>query len=41
MGITIHPGFLPHDDPDPSLAFHRDRPDVVPVALLLLRAGPG
>jgi hypothetical protein len=24
MDITIHTAFLPHDDPDASLAFHRD-----------------
>ena len=24
MGITIHMTFLPHDDPDASLAFYRD-----------------
>ena len=24
MDITIHPAFLPHDDPDASLAFYRD-----------------
>jgi catechol 2,3-dioxygenase-like lactoylglutathione lyase family enzyme len=24
MGITIHTSFLPHDDPDASLAFFRD-----------------
>ena len=24
MDITIHASFLPHDDPDASLAFHRD-----------------
>ena len=41
MDITSHASFLPHDDPDPSLAFDRDRPEVVPVVLLLLRAGPG
>jgi hypothetical protein len=41
MDITIHTGFLPHDGPDASPAFYRDRPEVVPVVLLLLRAGPG
>jgi hypothetical protein len=41
MDITVHASFLPDDDPDASLAFYRDRPDVVPVVLLLLRAGPG
>ena len=41
MDITIHASFLPHDDPDASLAFSRDRPEVVPVVLLLLRAEPG
>src|SRR5689334_1046516 len=24
MGITIHASFLPHEDPDASLAFYRD-----------------
>jgi catechol 2,3-dioxygenase-like lactoylglutathione lyase family enzyme len=24
MDITIHMAFLPHDDPDVSLAFYRD-----------------
>jgi hypothetical protein len=24
MDITIHASFLPHDDPDVSLAFYRD-----------------
>jgi hypothetical protein len=33
MDITIHGTFLPHDDPDASLAVYRDQ--VVPV-----RAGP-
>jgi hypothetical protein len=41
MDITIHETFLPHTDPDASLAFYRDRPEVVPVVLLLVRAGPG
>ena len=41
MEITIHSTMLPHDDPDASLAFYRDRSEVVPVVLLLLRAGPG
>ena len=41
MDITMHASFLPHDDPDASLAFYHDRPEVVPVVLLLLRAGPG
>jgi hypothetical protein len=41
MDITIHAGFLPHDDPDASLAFYRDHAEVVPVVLLLLRAGSG
>ena len=40
MDITIHASFLPHDDPDTSLAFYRGHPDVVRV-VLLLRAGPG
>jgi catechol 2,3-dioxygenase-like lactoylglutathione lyase family enzyme len=26
MDITIHASFLPHDDPDASLAFYRDTP---------------
>jgi hypothetical protein len=33
MDITIHASFLSHDDPDASLAFYRDRPEVVPVVL--------
>jgi methylphosphotriester-DNA--protein-cysteine methyltransferase len=41
MDITIQASFLPHDDPDASLDFYRDRPEVVPVVLLVLRAGPG
>ncbi|MFG2630491.1 hypothetical protein [Streptomyces sp. NPDC048473] len=41
MDITIHASLLPHDAPDASLAFHRYRPEVIPVVLLLLRAGPG
>ncbi|MFC4608227.1 hypothetical protein ACFO9E_10400 [Streptomyces maoxianensis] len=41
MDITIHPSFLPHHAPDASLAFLRNRPEVVPVVLLLVRAGPG
>jgi hypothetical protein len=41
MDVTIHASFLPHDDPDASLAYYRDRPEAVPVVLLLLRAGPG
>jgi len=24
MDVTIHTSFLPHDDPDASLAFYRD-----------------
>ena len=24
MDITIHPAFLPHDDPDAALVFYRD-----------------
>ena len=24
MNVSIHSTFLPHDDPDPSLAFYRD-----------------
>jgi hypothetical protein len=41
MDITIHASLLPHDDQYASLAFYRDRPEMVPVVLLLLRAGPG
>jgi hypothetical protein len=41
MDITIHSSFLPHNDPDASLTFYRDPPEVVPVVLLLLRAGLG
>jgi hypothetical protein len=41
MHITIHGTFLPHDDPDASLTFYRDRPEVDPAVLLLVRAGPG
>ena len=41
MDIAIRMTFRPHDDPDASLAFYRDRPEVVPVVLLLLQAGPG
>jgi catechol 2,3-dioxygenase-like lactoylglutathione lyase family enzyme len=26
MDITIHQTYLPHDDPDASLAFYRDTP---------------
>jgi hypothetical protein len=36
MDITVHARFHPHDDPDASVAFYRDRPVV-----LLVRAGPG
>ena len=41
MEIMIHRTFLPHDDPDASLAFRRDRQELVPVILVLFRAGPG
>jgi hypothetical protein len=41
MDLTNHRTFLPHDDPDASLACYRDRPEVVPVVLFRLRAGPG
>ena len=41
MDIAIHMTFLPHDDPGASPAFYRDRPELVPVVLLLLQAGPG
>jgi hypothetical protein len=29
MDITIHQTFPPHDDPDASLAFYRDRMEVL------------
>ena len=29
MDITIHASFLTHNDPDASLAFRRDRPELV------------
>jgi hypothetical protein len=29
MDLTIHQSFLPHDDPDASLAFYRDRTEVL------------
>ena len=38
MDITIHASFLPHDDPDASLALYRNRPEVVPGAFF---PGPG
>lgn len=41
MEINLHGTVLPHDAPDASPAFDRDRPEVVPVVLLLRRAGPG
>jgi hypothetical protein len=41
MDITIHQAYLPHEDPDASLAFYRDRREVVPLGLFLFRAGPG
>ncbi len=40
MGITIHAS-LSQDDPDASLAFYRDRPEVGPVVLRLFRACRG
>jgi AraC-like DNA-binding protein len=41
MDITVHASSLPHDDPDASLAFCRDRPEALRVVLLLSRAGLG
>ena len=41
MGITIHARFLPHDNRGASLAFYRDRPEMVPVVLRPFRACPG
>jgi hypothetical protein len=29
MDLPIHQSFLPHDDPDASLAFYRDRTEVL------------
>jgi catechol 2,3-dioxygenase-like lactoylglutathione lyase family enzyme len=46
MGITIHASFLPHDDPDASLAFYRDalgfevRNDVGYGSMRWLTVGP-
>jgi uncharacterized glyoxalase superfamily protein PhnB len=46
MDITIHSSFLPHDDPDASLAFYRDtlgfevRLDVGSGAMRWLTVGP-
>jgi len=46
MTITIHSSFLPHDDPDASLAFYRDtlgfevRADVGSGALRWITVGP-
>jgi len=36
MDITSHASFLAHDDPDASLAFYRDRPEVGPGGPLSL-----
>ena len=47
MNITIHSGFLPHDDPDASLAFYRDiigfevRNDVGYKGMRWITVGPG
>jgi hypothetical protein len=41
MDIAIHSTFLQHEDPDASPAFCRERPEVVPVVLLFLRAESG
>ncbi|WP_434612031.1 hypothetical protein [Arthrobacter sp. A5] len=41
MDITTHSTFIPQHAPDASQAFYPDRPEVVPVVLLLLQAGPG
>jgi catechol 2,3-dioxygenase-like lactoylglutathione lyase family enzyme len=46
MDITIHSSFLPHDDPDASLAFYRDalgfevRADVGHGAMRWITVGP-
>jgi len=46
MDITIHASFLPHDDPDASLAFYRDtlgfeiRSDVGQGKMRWITAGP-
>jgi catechol 2,3-dioxygenase-like lactoylglutathione lyase family enzyme len=46
MGITIHASFLPHDDPEASLAFYRDalgfevRDDVAYDGMRWIRVGP-
>jgi catechol 2,3-dioxygenase-like lactoylglutathione lyase family enzyme len=46
MDITIHTSFLPHDDPDASLAFYRDvlgfevRNDVGKNAMRWITVGP-
>ncbi|MQA15234.1 MAG: VOC family protein [Pseudonocardiaceae bacterium] len=46
MDITIHTSFLPHDDPDASLAFYRDtlgfevRSDVGNGAMRWITVGP-
>lgn len=46
MDITIHSSFLPHDDPDASLAFYRDvlgfevRNDVGKGAMRWITVGP-
>jgi catechol 2,3-dioxygenase-like lactoylglutathione lyase family enzyme len=47
MDITIHSSFLPHDDPDASLAFYRDtlgfevRGDVGYGGMRWITVGPG
>ena len=46
MDITIHGTFLPHDDPDASLAFYRDalgfevRNDVASGGMRWITVGP-
>ena len=46
MDITIHASFLPHDDPDASLAFYRDalgfevRDDVGQGTMRWITVGP-
>jgi len=46
MGISIHASFLPHDDPDASLAFYRDilgfevRNDVGYAGMRWITVGP-
>jgi hypothetical protein len=41
MAITKHASFLPPEVPNASLDVDSDRPEVVPLILVRLRAGPG